>query len=656
MYPKYERELIQYESTPSGFCDIHTQVPSFYPPDTQHSVYSVEKDRQMYVFPPDGRVLPYWGVVMVLAVLYQGALVPLDTAFDLPDSSGSLGVDFSCTLIYMLDILISFNTGYYRKGQLITSHSAIAKRYLTTWFIPDVVSAFPYDWLLQEPLQSPTSSARAPSLVRLAKIGRLLRSLRLIRIAKVRGYIIRIQEKLVHTRLAIVFTAGYLLGIMLGVAHWVACGFFYVSQLVETPTNWVYATGLQDAPIHDQYIAAIYWAVTTLTTTGYGDIHPIHTYEKIYGAFIMVISAGSFSYCIGKIGASIASVDRDKREHKDLALAVSKFLNQAEVPDRIIDRTRQYLHYVSESKKRRKTLNLRLLGHFSEPLKHEMSDNIYHPVLIRIPMFQHFPRSFTSQLTRLIRLEIFATGDIIFRAGQSSSQVYFIEKGQVEMFHQQTGNRYTVLETGDYFGEIAFFMGTARCASAGCLEFCELLSLTRTAFMPLLTPSSQYEFNQLQALYRYKDYAGLGLSCYLCGQSSHLAGDCPVSRVNVNRVRILQNWLDCRNYHRSKLIDPTTTSPNFLRKERKIHRFPHYHKENTHRESGFESLQWRNRLKKWDLKKEETGRMTTESCLISQRSTGGGLKNEPDSPRLPSLSKFPSSPASFKRSVQVNFA
>jgi hypothetical protein len=658
MFPSYKREMVLYEATPSGFHYSRRTVPSFYPPDAHHSVYEGDSEGHNYVFPPDGRLLPYWGGIMILSVLYQATTVPLAAAFDLQDSHETIAVDFACTLVYMLDIVISFNTAFYRKGVLVTDRKTIAKQYLRTWLVPDIVSTFPYDWLIQEPLTSSNKSAKAPTLVRIVKIGRLLRSFRLIRLAKLRVHLLRIRERLMNSRLALLFTASYLLVMMLGVAHWIACGFFYISQVNESPENWVYDTGLQDAVMKDQYIAAVYWAVTTLTTTGYGDIHPVNTYEKIYGVIIMVISAGFFSFRIGKIGSAIANMDREKKGHKDLSLAVSRYLKQEKVPEKVMDRAKQFLNYVWESRKRRKTVNLRLLGHFSDPLKSEVSEYIYAPVIQRIPMFQRFPRSFIAQLSLLIRLEIFAKEDLVFQAGHTSTQVYFIERGLVEIFHQPSGQVFRMLESGDYFGELAFFMGNPRCASARCADFCELLSLTRAAFLPLLSPTSQYEFNKIKALYGYKDFAALGLSCYSCSQTSHLAVECPGSRIQINKLRIWDEWRDARNI-RTRVLNSVDVRPNFKRKEKKILRASHYSKENTSRKDASEPLRWRSvsPVKAISTRKGDLAPVSSESCLISQHSTGGNYHNEPESPRnLPLSQSAPGPSAVLKRSLQITFA
>ena len=48
----------------------------------------------------------------------------------------------------IINIVANFNTGFYKEGTLVMDRRDIVMSYLKTWFVPDLVSSFPYMWLM----------------------------------------------------------------------------------------------------------------------------------------------------------------------------------------------------------------------------------------------------------------------------------------------------------------------------------------------------------------------------------------------------------------------------------------------------------------------------------------------------------------------------
>ena len=42
---------------------------------------------------------------------------------------------------------------------------------------------------------------------------------------------------------------------------------------------------LIDASNFDKYVCTVYWAVSTFTTVGYGDVRAYNTYERLFSIF-----------------------------------------------------------------------------------------------------------------------------------------------------------------------------------------------------------------------------------------------------------------------------------------------------------------------------------------------------------------------------------
>lgn len=84
-----------------------------------------------------------------------------------------------------------------------------------------------------------------------------------------------------------------------------AIGFFgAVFYFIEKPHN----------PNIHHFIDAIWWAFSTATTTGYGDITPITIAGKIMGIFMMLLGTAIFATYTALFAEAILTSERFKRK------------------------------------------------------------------------------------------------------------------------------------------------------------------------------------------------------------------------------------------------------------------------------------------------------------------------------------------------------
>lgn len=148
----------------------------------------------------------------------------------------------------------------------------------------DLLSFLPALFMLFLPISSAVNDAvRVIRLVRLIKISRYMRGLRVI----TRVFAKRRQE----------IVAAFMVLALLAVASSVL---MYQAEHAAQPE------------VFDSVLTGLYWAVTTMTATGYGDIVPVTAAGRLIGIATMVISIGVVAIPAGIFSAGFVEEFREK--------------------------------------------------------------------------------------------------------------------------------------------------------------------------------------------------------------------------------------------------------------------------------------------------------------------------------------------------------
>ena len=119
---------------------------------------------------------------------------------------------------------------------------------------------------------------------------RILRVFRLLRMAKIARYSHTLQ---IFGRVLLATRMQLLLTLML------------MAVLLLLSASLMYAVEQQAQPEAFSSIpAAMWWAIATLTTVGYGDIYPVTPWGKFFGSLISIFGIGMFALPTGVLGAA----------------------------------------------------------------------------------------------------------------------------------------------------------------------------------------------------------------------------------------------------------------------------------------------------------------------------------------------------------------
>jgi len=112
--------------------------------------------------------------------------------------------------------------------------------------------------------------------------------------------------------------------------------------------------------VSDQYIAALYWAFTTMTTVGYGDIVAVSLAEKWYAVVIMMLGATVFGYILANIATLMGQLNARESRVQARIKNVTEYLSEKNINKLLNKSIRSHIRYSLSQQVSLLSLGLRL--------------------------------------------------------------------------------------------------------------------------------------------------------------------------------------------------------------------------------------------------------------------------------------------------------
>jgi voltage-gated potassium channel len=168
---------------------------------------------------------------------------------------------------------------------------------------------------------------------------------------------------------------------------------------------------------------AMWWAIVTLGTVGYGDVVPVTPLGKLVSVFAIVGGLTMIALPVAIISTAFA----DEIRRRDFVVTWG--------------------------------------------------------MLARVPLFSHLSATEISDIMRLLRARTIESGEILVRRGDAASSMYFITAGEVEI---ELPSQRVRLADGTFFGEIALLHRTKRSGTVTATRKTRLLALDAQDFHALI--------------------------------------------------------------------------------------------------------------------------------------------------------------------------
>ena len=294
--------------------------------------------------------------------------------------------------------------------------------------------------------------------------GHFFRLLKLVKIAKIYNLIPIFSGMTFKIRITLILTWSLI------AIHWIACG-------------WMMVAPVTGNDIWTIYNKSLYWAVTTLTTIGYGDITPTTNVSRLFTMVIMILGVGVYGIVIGNVTRMIYMNDRHREQMREKINDLTLMMKHYNIPLKLQRDVFSYynLHFT----KRLSENDAQIIAELPAALKSELQIFMNVRLIQSVSLFQTCTLECLKEIASNLEQLSFSPGQKIISKGEIGQEMYIVYHGTVET----RGENNQILNTysdGQAFGQIALLQETTRTFDVRASTYCDLFKLNKETFLAVI--------------------------------------------------------------------------------------------------------------------------------------------------------------------------
>ncbi|XP_047176769.1 potassium channel SKOR-like [Vigna umbellata] len=439
--------------------------------------------RHRFLIHPHNRWYLLWKHFILIWAIYSSFFILMEFGFFRGLPNNIFLLDIAGQLVFLMDMVVQFLVCYHEVHSnslsLVLDHYKIFVRYLKSRFFFDLLSCLPWDFIYKR-----------------TNNNELLRSLLwiiLARASRVTQFLDTLEK---DTRINYLFTRILKLFVVeLYCTHSAACIFYYLATTLPSSQEgytWIGSLKMGDYAYSDfrhidlwkRYVTSLYFAVVTMATVGYGEIHAVNVREMIfvmvYVSFDMILGA----YLLGNMTALIVKGSKTER-FRDKMSDISKFFDKNKLDSQICHQIKDHLRLKYD----RSYNGSFILQEIPTTIRKKISISMYEKFIQKVSLFKGCSSGFIKQIATKVEEEFFLPGELVMEEGDVADKLYFVYHGEMREMRREEGDteeETITLQTYSSFGHFSFFCNIPQSSTVEAHEFCKVLRLDKKSFTEIL--------------------------------------------------------------------------------------------------------------------------------------------------------------------------
>ncbi|KAF3778244.1 Potassium channel [Nymphaea thermarum] len=418
-----------------------------------------------------------WESFLILLVIYSAWICPFEFAFLDYKPATLFIIDHIIDGFFAIDIVLTFSRAYLdrRTHQMVDKPKEIAKKYLSTWFIFDVSSTVPFQSLFL----LFTSHA--------AGVGfKVLNMLRLWRLRRVSSLFARLEKDIRFNYFWTRFTK--LVSVTVFAVHCAGCFNYLLADRYPDPRRtWIGAVvpNFKQESLWTRYVMAIYWSITTFSSTGYGDLHAQNVREMLFYIMYMLFNLGLTAYIIGNMTNLVVHGTSRTRNFRSTIQSATEFATRNQLSPRLQDQILAHicLKHKTEGLKQQDTLN-----DLPKAIRSSILNYLFLPIIQKVYLFQGVSFDFLFQLVPEMQAEYFPPNEDVMLQNEAPTDLYILVSGAVDFIIHKDGcdQIHGEAADGEMFGEIGVLCYKPQPFTVRTSKLSQILRLSRSSFINII--------------------------------------------------------------------------------------------------------------------------------------------------------------------------